>query len=173
MAYMDIVPLSEIPKAEPVPLDNPLEVYKVCLQMEKICTAKKGVGLSAPQVGIPWKLFLMLVDPKQQHYRYMVNCEYKPVDGTETVKSIEGCLSLLDEEGQFRRFEVERYQTIDVEGLELRCHPDLHFHTHSAVYNLDDEFSQTPLTIVIQHEIDHQFQRDKMIDKIGTEIELR
>jgi peptide deformylase len=168
---MDIVPVKDIPKAEPVPLDDPLAVYKICSQMERVCTARGGVGLSAVQVGIPWKLFLILVDPKAKHYRYMVNCEYTPVEHSEKIKSIEGCLSLLDEDGQFRRFEVERYSTVKVEGMELRCHPDLRFHEHSAVYNLDDEYSQTPLTIVVQHEIDHH--RDVLISDIGQEIELR
>ena len=170
---MEIVPVKDIPKASPVPLDDPLDVYKVCSQMEKVCSEAGGVGLSAVQVGVPWNLFLILVDNKAKHYRYMVNCEYTPVDEDDRVKTIEGCLSLLNEEGEFRRFEVMRYRAVNVEGLELRCSPDLHFHNHSAVYNLDDEHSQTPLAIVVQHEIDHAYQRDKMIDAIGTEIELR
>lgn len=168
---MDIVPVAEIPKASEVPLDDPLAVYKICSQMEQVCTKRGGIGLSAVQVGIPWKLFLILVDPKKQHYRYMVNCEYTPVEDAEKVVTIEGCLSLLDGDGNFRRFEVERYRTVKVDGLELRCHPDLHFHNHSAVYNMDDEYSQTPLTIVVQHEIDHH--RDVLISDIGKEIELR
>ena len=36
------------------------KIYVVAQHMEKICLDKKGVGLSAVQVGIPWKFFIYL-----------------------------------------------------------------------------------------------------------------
>lgn len=54
---MQIIPVEEIPKAEDVPLDNLMKIYKVCLDMEKICL--DGIGLACPQVGLSWKLFIV------------------------------------------------------------------------------------------------------------------
>ena len=63
---MKIVPVSEIP-GKSVVQDCPtttrrlssMSVYKTCLEMKEVCELEKGIGLSAVQVGLPWRLFIV------------------------------------------------------------------------------------------------------------------
>jgi peptide deformylase len=155
-----IVPENEIPEAQIVPTDNLLNIFRIITQMEKVCTEKGGIGLSAVQVGIPWKLFIVQRDHK---YEYYLNCEYAGVG--DLSKSIEGCLSLLDEDGDFRRFEVDRFPVALIKGQQLKI---------SAAPALElEEFSRLEeglMAVVFQHEIDHQNQI--LISNIGKEIEI-
>jgi peptide deformylase len=161
-APLSIVPVKDIPKAVDVPTNNLLDVFRLITKMEAICTAQNGIGLSAVQVGIPWRLFIV---QRGLGYEYYLNCEY---NGTgEKMKSVEGCLSLRDSLGNLRRFEVDRYQTVTVKGKRLRI-------SDSPSLVLEDvNMTEKDLyAVVFQHEIDHQFQRERMIDVIGTEIEF-
>jgi len=158
-----IVPVEKIPQAEEVPLDDLLGIFRVCTQMMKVCLENDGIGLSAAQVGLPWKLFIVLRSDRKEnfHYEYLLNCEYEG-EGEKT-KSIEGCLSLRDADGNLRRFEVERFSKIRVRGKRLVVEPELTVEDVDIV--LDGLYA-----IVYQHEIDHQ--RGVLISDIGKEIEL-
>lgn len=153
-----IVAVSDIPLAQDAPTDNLIELFRVCTQLERVCQDNHGAGLAAVQVGIPWKLFVVLRDTG---YDYFVNCEY---DGLgEKKKSIEGCLSLRDEKG-LRRFEVDRYPTIWLKGKKLIV--------TDAGLELQDvnKVVEGFHAIVCQHEIDHH--RNLLISDIGKEIEI-
>lgn len=153
-----IVPASEIPVAQETPTKDLLPVFRLITQMEKICTDNGGIGLSAVQVGIPWKLFIVNRDNK---YEYYLNCEY--VGMGDKSKSIEGCLSLRSESGDFRRFELERFPVVLVKGQQLKV--------SNSPSLLVEEFSrleQGLIGVVFQHEIDHQ--NAILISDIGKEI---
>lgn len=159
MKPVSIVPISEIPLASNTPLDL-VPVFRLLTQMEQLCYKQNGIGLSASQIGIPWRLFVVY---RNNSFEYYLNCEYKGI-GPKS-KSIEGCLSLRNPDGELRRFEVERYSTVEVKGIELVIEDTPTFR----------EFTKTEkdlYAIVFQHEIDHDSQREKMIDVIGKEIEL-
>lgn len=160
---LSIVPVADIPQAVDTPVDNLLSVFRIITQMEQLCTSQNGIGLSAVQVGIPWKLFIV---QRGIGYEYYINCEYNGIG--EKQKSIEGCLSLRDIQGNLRRFEVERYSSIAVKGKQLKISSD----SPSLVLEDVDRMEQDLYAVVFQHEIDHFFGREKMIDIIGTEIEL-
>jgi peptide deformylase len=155
-----IVPVAEIPKGQDVPLDNLLEVFRVCTQLERICYDHDGVGLSAVQVGIPWNMFVKLNSIKP-FYECYINCRYEGIGDKEL--SIEGCLSLQDANSALRRFEVMRYEKIRMIGKELIVNekPDI------IEYNKELGGLSA---IVCQHEIDHAHQI--LISDIGLEIEL-
>jgi len=157
-----IVPIADIPQAVDVPVDNLLAIYRSITQMEQLCTAQQGIGLSAVQVGIPWKLFIV---QRGIGYEYYINCEYNGIG--EKQMSIEGCLSLRDSQGELRRFEVERYSSILVKGKQLKI-------SESSSLVLEDvnRVEHDLYAVVFQHEIDHFFRREKMIDVIGAEIEF-
>lgn len=158
---ISIVPVASIPSVTvDVPIDNLLDVFRLITQMEHLCTDKKGIGLSAVQVGIPWKLFIV---QRGNGYEYYLNCEYSAVGQKE--KSIEGCLSLYDRDGNLRRFEVDRYSSVRIKGQQLKV-------SDSPCLILEDiDHIETGLySIVFQHEIDHQ--NDILISQIGTEIEI-
>jgi len=157
---LKIVPIHEIPIAEETPTDNLLAVFRVITQMEKICIDNKGIGLSAVQIGIPWKLFII---QRNAEFEYYLNCEY--IGQGEKGKSIEGCLSIKSEQGKIRQFELERFSAILVKGKRLKASD-----SPSLVLEDISEVEQGLMAVVFQHEIDHQ--RQILICDIGKEIQL-
>jgi len=157
-----IVAVESIPKVGEivdVPMDNPLEVYRICCEMEVLCDANKGIGLSATQVGIPWKLFIVKTDD----YSYYVNCDYEPVT-EERIVSLEGCLSVRSEEGQLRSFQVERHKRVKICGYRLKNNND----NNKVDFEKFDDKLESAEGVVFQHEIDHQ--KAVLISDFGKEI---
>lgn len=157
-----LVSLNDIPDAIDAPTDKLIDLFRLITQMEHLCTEQNGIGLSACQVGIPWKLFVVQRDIK---YEYYINCEYIGIG--EKIKSIEGCLSLKKDDGSLRRFEVDRYSMVRIIGKQIKVS-----NSPSLILEDIDRIETDLYAIVFQHEIDHQFKREKMIDKIGKEIEI-
>ena len=169
---MIIVEESKIPSVDTitdVPLDNLVEVYKVCQQLQELCEKENGLGISAVQAGVPWKLFLIRGDGTcplvpEGKFGYFINCSYEAVTEAQQVISLEGCLSLRSPEGLLRSFQVTRHDLILICGKQLIIDNDY------KLIDLNNTLSLNQQGIVFQHEIDHNFSRDKMIDKIGKEI---
>lgn len=159
---LHIVPVDNIPLAEDVKTDNLLSLFRVITQMEQLCTKQNGIGLSAVQVGLPWKLFIV---QRGNGYEYYLNCEYNGIG--EKYKSVEGCLSLRDTKGKLRCFEVDRYSAVTVKGKQLKVGDSPSLYLEDV-----DRVEQDLYAVVFQHEIDHQRQRELMIDVIGKEIEF-
>ena len=111
---LKIVAVDKIPKAQDASLDNLMQLFRLCTKMERICDDNEGIGLSAVQIGIPWKLFIV---KRNRQFEYYVNCDYEGFG--DKIKSVEGCLSLRNEEGSFRRFEVERFAKVKIKGKQL------------------------------------------------------
>lgn len=157
-SQLQIVPATEIPVAQETPTNDLLAVFRLITQMEKICTDNAGIGLSAVQVGVPWKLFIV---NRNNKYEYYLNCEYAGMG--EKSKSIEGCLSLKNDRGEFRRFELERFPIVLVKGKQLKVSdsPSLVVEDFSCL-------EQGLIGVVFQHEIDHQ--NSILISDIGKEI---
>jgi peptide deformylase len=162
---MKLVPASEIPTAGETPTDDLIKLLKVCLEMQVLCEKEAGAGLSAVQVGVPWKLFILKNHPgAKDAYSYYINCNYERTTASQPTTSLEGCLSIRSPRGRLRRFEVERFNEINVSG---------------KILVLDKGLSLEPVTlfsvtgfeaIVFQHEIDHQ--NGILISDIGKEIEI-
>jgi peptide deformylase len=167
MKFKEIVNIDQIPKVDQitdVPLEETSKVYDVCLQMEALCDITNGIGLSAVQVGIPWKLFVVKSDGKNPlipkgRYGYFANCDYEEVTDTERIVSVEGCLSIRSEDGQLRFFQVERSQKIRIYGYKFNTNDFEKF---------DCELDPYEQGVVFQHEIDHQ--KGTLISDIGKEI---
>ena len=158
-----IVPVDQMPKKGDivfVPKDNIVRLYNLCMEMTKLCVASDGVGLSAIQIGIPWKVFVIFHSSKE--YRFMADCEYEPVDDVK-IQSIEGCLSLRTPSGGLRTFVVPRYEKIRVVGQELLSDGTLRLEQFSTVYD-------GRLAVIYQHEIDHN--SGMLISDIGEEVTL-
>lgn len=150
-----IVPVEEIPKAVDVDLNDPVSVYKICKEMEKVCIDSAGLGLAAVQVGIPLKLFIVRFD---DGFRYFVNCSYTSTEKKVT-QSIEGCLSIRG-----KTFLVLRHPSITLTGYELIVR------NSDPIFIPINEFHDKN-HIVFQHEIDHHL--DILISDIGREVQLR
>lgn len=159
-----IVSIAEIPKPEDIvmcPTNDLRALYKICLKMQMLCLSESGVGLSAVQVGIPWRLFIAVNNPQDPFkFRYFVNCNYTPLD-EEKIMSVEGCLSLKNTSGEFRRFKVNRFKNIRLVGQELLARDRLELVDVNEIYEGD-------LSVIYQHECDHA--SNITISDIGDEI---
>jgi peptide deformylase len=166
---MILIEQSQIPDVDEisdVPLDDMIKVYKTCQELQEICERENGIGISAVQVGIPWKLFLVKGDGScplipAGEYGYFLNCSYEKVTDEKQVVSIEGCLSIRSPEGQLRLFEVKRSDKIRLYGFRINNN-DL------SIVEIDDALTMKQQGIVFQHEIDHHF--GILISDIGKEI---
>ena len=160
---MKIVSLEDIPRGPyETPLDNPMKLLATAQEMENLCRSKGGMGLAASQVGLPWRLFIYWSDYPSGPgvFSCLVDCEYEPVSENKST-SVEGCLSLPG-----RQFELQRYDEISVSGKRLSISPD-----GVRLDDFRDVFNGVP-AVVLQHEIDHNYGRERMIDKIGKPIDV-
>jgi len=63
-------------------------------RMIELMQAVRGVGLAAPQVGLPWRVFVIAALEENGPSRIFVNPELSDLSGRE--QADEGCLSLPD-----------------------------------------------------------------------------
>lgn len=103
-----------------------------------------GVGLAAPQIGLPIRLIVIGLDTLSDDYpeykdfnQAYINPRIVEVDESETKLMEEGCLSLPGIHESVRRPTRVRVQWVDKE------------------FNAHDEWINGFLARVIQHEIDH------------------
>jgi len=160
---MHLVSLDEIPSKEDIQevnTDNLQELLDIFKEMETLCLKESGIGLSAVQVGLPLKMFIVRFG---NYFRFFLNMNYIPVDVTETILSLEGCLSIRSPSGQLRHYQVPRYKNIEIEGFEITTTPQPNLQFVKATLN-------TEYSIVFAHEIDHQ--NDILISDIGEEVFL-
>ncbi|MCT9137654.1 peptide deformylase [Streptomyces violarus] len=153
----DGVPLTIVAAGDPVlrrgtePYDGQLEPALLARFVEALrvtMRAAPGVGLAAPQVGVPLRI-AVLEDPAPvpeevrlargrvpQPFRVLVNPAYEPVGGTRAA-FFEGCLSVPGWQAVVARHAEVRVTGQDEQGRAL-----------------DEVFSGWPARIV-QHETDH------------------
>jgi len=79
-------------KAEPVPAVSP-EVQAVARRMVELMHQAPGVGLAAPQVGLPWRMFVANPTGDQGDDRVYINPTIVKTGGGNVARE-EGCLSL-------------------------------------------------------------------------------
>lgn len=157
---MKLVAPEDIPMGEIVPLDDKAKLYNIFTNMIKMCEEEEGIGLSAVQVGLPYKMFVVKDGVK---FRCFLNCDYEPTTESKRALSLEGCLSLRSPDGRLRFFEVERWDRIKVSGTEF-C-----LSTFDYIFDFIECVS-SPLCVVFQHEIDHD--KGVLISQIGKEVSL-
>lgn len=154
---MEIVSVDLIlKKVEKVTEGNLIDAFKLCKQMEGFCLKKKGIGLSAVQVGVGLKLFIVKLNEEFAHY---ANCEYSPLKEDKKTY-VEGCLSIP---GKF--YLVDRYCEVRVKGDRL-IQDGSELRLESYTEDLSDWHA-----VVFQHEIDHSY--NKLISFIGKEVRLQ
>ncbi len=120
-------------------------------RMLQLMHAGKGVGLAAPQVGLPLRMFVYNTTGDPADDRVCVNPELTDLEGG--VEADEGCLSLPEVTVPMRRAESVTVSARDTEGKEFRI-------------------SGTDLEArVCQHENDHLNGR-LIVDDMPTSAEL-
>jgi peptide deformylase len=157
---LSLVLLDSIP---PPPYDTPSgdlnAMYATAKRMEALCRDKGGMGLAAAQVGIPWRLFVAMAGwPSSDRFGFFFDCSYEPV-GEESFSSLEGCLSLPGE-----RYGVRRHARVRVEGFRI-----VEGREGVSSERFSGDFSGVA-SVLMQHEIDHDRGRERMIDLIGSRL---
>ena len=153
---MQIVSLDKIPvlprlsedKLEGMNLSANEFVKEALCQMRNLCYSLDGVGLHAVQVGLPFNMFVAQVSnfglpPTEVDLEFFASCKYEGIG--EKINSVEGCLSIKDENGSIL-YVVKRYYKIILKGYKYNRNQEF-------VYT-EQEFQGFP-AIVLQHEIDH------------------
>lgn len=102
-------------------------------EMDEACKEAEGIGIAAPQVGVP--LRLALVGREDGTFFEIVNPEI--LERSEPIELQEGCLSVPDEFDKVRRFRKIKVRYQDKTG---QWHEDV---------------AEDRLAHVFQHEIDH------------------
>ena len=92
-------------------------VRSVARRMLELMHEAEGAGLAAPQVGLPWRLFVTKATEEQPDHVY-VNPQLSELDPELVVRS-EGCLSLPDITLEIRRPAAATISALDLEGREF------------------------------------------------------
>lgn len=114
------------------------EVKKIVEGMKELMYAHEGVGLAAPQVGVPIQLFIMNIEGDREQpdlERVLLNPVLSEKEGMEEKE--EGCLSFPDLFQKVRRPYKIRVRAFDIHGNEV------------------DEVLEAKPARIVQHETDH------------------
>jgi len=83
-------------------------------KMFEIMQANKGVGLAAPQAGVPLRLFIISLDGSRENLRVFVNPTVTP--SGDLVTNEEGCLSVPGIYTKIRRYKEAEVTATDLDG---------------------------------------------------------
>jgi peptide deformylase len=134
-------------------------------KMADILVDKKGIGLAAPQAGVPLRLFIVSLTGKREDVRAYVNPTVTPHGDLDEAE--EGCLSVPGIWAKIRRHKRAtvtatgldgRQFTEDAEGLYARC--------------LQHEYDHIEGTVIVNRmgeaaRIAHRRQLKKLADEQG------
>lgn len=119
---MAVLPLRKVPdpilraKAKRVRnIDG--SIRKLVEDMIETMRDASGVGLAAPQVGVPLRVIVINV-PEGEEEWVLINPQVIKRMGEREVN--EGCLSIPGYKGELKRSEVVRVKGLDLEGNEVR-----------------------------------------------------
>ena len=105
-------------------------------KMTAIMLENKGVGLAAPQAGVPLRLFILSLEASRENVKVYINPTVTPT--TDELGSIEeGCLSVPGIRTKIRRFKKCKVTATDLDGSEFT------------------EEAEGLYARVLQHEYDH------------------
>lgn len=124
-------------KTKTVEVDDP-KVQEVAQEMIEIMKKNGGIGLSAPQVGISWSIFVTANPRNLERGVVWINPNVKTVGGHGFKSEFEGCLSIPGVQHRVRRAKVVRIKGYDEDGKYI------------------ERLSSSPMLARIwQHEYDH------------------
>lgn len=103
-------------KSEPVEQINE-DIRRLVDKMTDIMFKNKGVGLAAPQAGVPLRLFIISLDGVRENVRVYVNPTITPEGELEAID--EGCLSVPGIYTKIRRYTKCEVTATDLDGNEF------------------------------------------------------
>jgi peptide deformylase len=127
-------------------IDKKIQAYVA--EMLELMYEGKGLGLAAPQVALPYEIFVMNLNPENRAaQKIYINPQISERKGS--VEGEEGCLSFPGLYAKVRRAKTIRCQAYDLSG------------------QLVDQTVSDLEARVWQHEVDH-LRGDLFIDKVGA-----
>ncbi len=103
-------------KAQPVEkIDD--TIRRLVEKMTQIMLRNKGIGLAAPQVGVPLRLFIISLDGTAEGVKAYINPTITPTGAVEAIE--EGCLSVPGIYTKIPRHKKCRVTATDLEGNEF------------------------------------------------------
>ncbi len=129
-------------------IDN--SIHKLINDMLETMHDAPGVGLAAPQVGVPLRVIVIGI-PEQEDFA-LINPEIVKTKGERVVN--EGCLSIPGYVGQIKRAELVTVKGRDPNGKEIRIK------------------AEELLAQALEHEIDH-VNGVLYVDRLESEDDLR
>ncbi len=103
-------------RADPVPDPTDPEIRRLVADMAETMADAGGIGLAAPQVHVPLRLFVWRGGAG--NVIALINPAIEPV-GEETEDGFEGCLSIPGLRGLVPRFARLRFRGLDIEGQKV------------------------------------------------------
>jgi peptide deformylase len=103
-------------RAAEVPDPTDPEIRRLVADMAETMEDAQGIGLAAPQVHVPLRLFVWRGGAG--NVIALINPEIEPV-GEETETGWEGCLSIPGLRGCVPRFARLRFRGLDIEGKQV------------------------------------------------------
>jgi peptide deformylase len=89
-------------------------IRRLAARMLDIMIEQKGIGLAAPQAGVPLRLFIISLDGKRENVRVYVNPTVKG-EGP-LVENEEGCLSVPGIFAKIKRYSQATVTATDLDG---------------------------------------------------------
>lgn len=93
-------------------------IRRLVEKMKDIMVEHKGVGLAAPQVGVPLRVFIISLNGKKEEARAYVNPTVTPTTD-EIMEFEEGCLSVPGVYVKIKRYKTCTVTAADLDGKEF------------------------------------------------------
>jgi peptide deformylase len=92
-------------------------IRQLVQKMTEIMLENKGVGLAAPQAGVPLRLFIISLGGTRENVRVYINPAIIPAGEFDTIE--EGCLSVPGVRTKIRRYKKCTVTATDLDGNEF------------------------------------------------------
>lgn len=92
-------------------------IHQLVQKMTDIMLENKGIGLAAPQAGVPLRLFIISLAGTKEAVKVYINPEITPSGELDTIE--EGCLSVPGVHTKIRRYKKCTVTATDLDGNEF------------------------------------------------------
>jgi peptide deformylase len=92
-------------------------IRKLVQKMTDIMLENKGIGLAAPQAGVPLRLFIISLDASREAVKVFINPTVTPLGKLDSIE--EGCLSVPGVYTKIRRYKKCKVTATDLDGNEF------------------------------------------------------
>jgi peptide deformylase len=92
-------------------------IHQLVQKMTDIMLENKGVGLAAPQAGVPLRLFILSLSGTRENVKVYINPTITPAGELDVIE--EGCLSVPGVHTKIRRYKKCTVTATDLDGNEF------------------------------------------------------